>query len=216
MLAEAALKAGASVGQDGAARDNNSTSAHKEDAALVAEAQSVLNAHRVLVAGAVDVHAGEDVPTDESGGESDDDAAAIVRQATDSADLDRKFAPTDATGTLSTASIVPSQKLNEAKSLAGGDAKKQHDGVPTVLDRVDGPIPTVLSLTSVGESDQREEDELPWCCICNDDADVVCDGCDGDLYCKGCFVEGHRGDPEMKTHRMRPFKARRRNNPDDD
>jgi hypothetical protein len=39
-----------------------------------------------------------------------------------------------------------------------------------------------------------EDKEETWCIICTDDATLECLGCDGDLYCQTCWVEGHRGE----------------------
>ena len=39
-----------------------------------------------------------------------------------------------------------------------------------------------------------DEEIDSWCIICNDDAVVKCIGCDGDLYCRQCWQEGHMGE----------------------
>ncbi|CAG5173218.1 uncharacterized protein ALTATR162_LOCUS7597 [Alternaria atra] len=52
---------------------------------------------------------------------------------------------------------------------------------------------------------KQVDDEIDtWCIICQDDATLKCLGCDGDLYCQTCWMEGHRGESaglEEKRHK---------------
>lgn len=45
-----------------------------------------------------------------------------------------------------------------------------------------------------------------WCCICNQDGEVKCLGCDGDIYCQQCWREGHGDGPgQERRHRAVQF-----------
>jgi hypothetical protein len=56
-------------------------------------------------------------------------------------------------------------------------------------------VPTGIKTYKPPPSSAPPEDEIDtWCIICLDDANLKCLGCDGDLYCTKCWIEGHRSE----------------------
>ncbi|KAK3067533.1 hypothetical protein LTR53_015553 [Teratosphaeriaceae sp. CCFEE 6253] len=81
----------------------------------------------------------------------------------------------------STPKDLPSAKRKDTTGTPGGKAKSK---LPVYAD----------------------EDIDSWCCICNEDGEVRCLGCDGDIYCQTCWREGHGTGPgQERGHRAVQF-----------
>ena len=55
------------------------------------------------------------------------------------------------------------------------------------------------------EEKEFKMEEYPWCIICNEDANLRCRECDGDLYCTRCFKECHK-DYDIRDHTGEHYK----------
>ena len=55
-------------------------------------------------------------------------------------------------------------------------------------------------------SNYTAEEIDSWCCICNEDGEVRCLGCDNDIYCQQCWYEGHDNGPgQERGHKAVQF-----------
>ncbi|KAL9618501.1 MAG: hypothetical protein Q9204_008394 [Flavoplaca sp. TL-2023a] len=86
------------------------------------------------------------------------------------------------------------------------DNNEQHTSpfsLPSVPTTLPSTLPSTPKPTSTSITNAKDP-TTPWCTICLSNAVVRCQGCDDDLYCWGCWTEGHVGEAagwEDRGHR---------------
>ena len=98
-------------------------------------------------------------------------------------------------------------RLDDTKSDAAGlDLPSAPTTAPQNIEK--GGQTTQRRLSKYDLSNYTDAEIETWCTICNDDATLMCKGCDDDLYCTRCWQEGHRVDSagqEERSHKAIAF-----------
>jgi hypothetical protein len=132
----------------------------------------------------------------------DDDTSGDMQVSTSEPDSNPPALNLPSTPAKLPDSVLSPEQSTQDDDLASRFAGLSLPSVPTTMKSTKKAAPTK---PSIGFTDEEIDS---WCIICNDDATLQCIGCDGDLYCTNCWIEGHRGEAagaEERRHKAIQF-----------
>lgn len=133
----------------------------------------------------------------------DNEAELALRRILDEAKLETEQEPATQTAsphvdTMRSFPSAPPDSFASLKFPSAPDTPLSSAHLPSV------PTTAPSSRETQAKSKEFSDEEIEsWCIICCADATVKCFGCGGDLYCWGCWREGHVGEEvglEEKNH----------------
>ncbi|KAI9811360.1 MAG: hypothetical protein M1827_005520 [Pycnora praestabilis] len=181
----------------------------------------------------------DDPPTTKDFGSEDQEAAEYLERVLNEIEYEKRHGKAEASEGEEEddeEASAPGDETPRSENTTNQGSEQGELGIPAVPTKLSEPTPgspntlssrlAALSLPSAPtflpsskpikvttqkkKSSQFTDEEIEtWCCICNDDATVRCLGCDGDLYCRGCWRDGHVGKEvgwEVRGHRWVEFK----------
>ncbi|KAJ3022741.1 Abscission/NoCut checkpoint regulator [Thoreauomyces humboldtii] len=126
--------------------------------------------------------------------EDDDEVNALIQEIGHEVQLEEKFGVVVGDGEESQLEKRMRELRDFVPTVKSGTAGAVGKGGDLTVGEPLGEPPRAPSL-----EDFENPVEEQWCCICNDDAVLICVDCDEDYYCQNCFREGHM-DAENRRH----------------
>lgn len=148
--------------------------------------------------------------------QEEQDADEYVRQVLAQLEIEKKYGvheeeeeeekeqPTDQSGDKSMLDL-PSTPSNLLAPPISEDSDLEARFAGLQLPSTPSSAPLSKKRNAQGKSSApkyTDEDIDSWCCICNEDGELKCLGCDGDIYCQACWKDGHGSKPgQERGHR---------------
>ncbi|CAF1520519.1 unnamed protein product [Adineta steineri] len=98
------------------------------------------------------------------------------------------------------------RQMNDELSIQNNDQNALADRLRILHETMPAATPDTVILPKPKEevADDDEDEEFPWCTVCNDNATKRCVDCD-ELFCESCVKKIHR-QSSYKNHQLESYK----------